>query len=379
MPTTWAILTGEYPPQPGGVSDYTRQVAEGLAARGDVVHVFAPRFSAATDSMMASPPRVFVHPLEGNFNRASRAEARAIIQGLPAGTRILVQYVPHAFGMKAMNVGFARWVSALGDLGFPIDVMFHEVAFPILASQPISHRFLAFVTRRMAKAIAGAATRIFISIPAWEKLLHELGITKSMRWLPVPANIALQANSARVAQIRSQFGNSRILGHFGTYGTLVTAILKPAMIAIADQHSDLRFLLIGREGIAWTEAFRQQHPRLSHRVHATGELGADDVANHLAACDLAFQPYPDGINSRRGSAMASLALGVPVVTCQGRFTEPIWKISNAVFLAADETASSLSGAVRIALASSEQLLETGARGKALYESTFSLQNTLAAL
>src|SRR5207248_6476969 len=27
----WHVLTGEYPPQPGGVSDYTRQVARGLA------------------------------------------------------------------------------------------------------------------------------------------------------------------------------------------------------------------------------------------------------------------------------------------------------------------------------------------------------------
>ena len=32
--TTWAILTGEYPPQPGGVSDYTLQVCRGLAAAG---------------------------------------------------------------------------------------------------------------------------------------------------------------------------------------------------------------------------------------------------------------------------------------------------------------------------------------------------------
>ena len=39
----WHILTGEYPPQPGGVSDYTRMVAEGLAAAGDEVVVWAPQ------------------------------------------------------------------------------------------------------------------------------------------------------------------------------------------------------------------------------------------------------------------------------------------------------------------------------------------------
>ena len=40
--TTWAVVTGEYPPQPGGVSNYTRQVCGGLAAAGDRVTVFAP-------------------------------------------------------------------------------------------------------------------------------------------------------------------------------------------------------------------------------------------------------------------------------------------------------------------------------------------------
>jgi hypothetical protein len=38
----WHMITGEYPPQAGGVSDYSRVVARGLAAAGDTVHVYAP-------------------------------------------------------------------------------------------------------------------------------------------------------------------------------------------------------------------------------------------------------------------------------------------------------------------------------------------------
>ena len=40
--TRWHILTCEYPPQSGGVSDYTYLVAKGLAELNDQVHVGAP-------------------------------------------------------------------------------------------------------------------------------------------------------------------------------------------------------------------------------------------------------------------------------------------------------------------------------------------------
>ena len=40
--TTWHVITGEFPPQGGGVSDYTRQLARGLAEAGDQVEIWAP-------------------------------------------------------------------------------------------------------------------------------------------------------------------------------------------------------------------------------------------------------------------------------------------------------------------------------------------------
>lgn len=41
-PCCWHLMTGEYPPQVGGVADYTALIAAGLAAHGDVVHVWCP-------------------------------------------------------------------------------------------------------------------------------------------------------------------------------------------------------------------------------------------------------------------------------------------------------------------------------------------------
>src|ERR1700733_3286613 len=47
------IITPEYPPQPGGVSDYTAQGAEGLAEKGEEVHVWCPGSVAASGATTA--------------------------------------------------------------------------------------------------------------------------------------------------------------------------------------------------------------------------------------------------------------------------------------------------------------------------------------
>ena len=37
---TWHVLTGEYPPDCGGVGDYSADLARALAETGDLVHVW---------------------------------------------------------------------------------------------------------------------------------------------------------------------------------------------------------------------------------------------------------------------------------------------------------------------------------------------------
>ena len=121
-PKRWRIITGEYPPQPGGVSDYTRLVACGLVAAGDDVEIFAPQCSGRE----AGDPGVTIHRLPGHFGpRGIAALARALGRGDQA--RLLVQYVPHAFGLRAMNLPFCAWLYAHARRTGGADVMFHEV------------------------------------------------------------------------------------------------------------------------------------------------------------------------------------------------------------------------------------------------------------
>src|SRR5262245_17027180 len=92
---SWAIITGEYPPTPGGVSDYTRLLAAEMARRGERVHVFAPR----AGERRCECGGVVVHDLPDLFGpRSLLAMSREL--DVIGEARILVQYVPHAFGFR---------------------------------------------------------------------------------------------------------------------------------------------------------------------------------------------------------------------------------------------------------------------------------------
>ena len=267
----WAILTGEYPPQPGGVSDYTRLVAEGLAAAGDEVAVYAPPQDLGPDS---APPGVRVRRLPDRFGlRGLRWLDRELARDRP--DRILIQYVPHAFGLKAMNLPFAAWVAVRARRVAPVWVMFHEVAFPFVR-RPLRHNLLAVVNRVMAWAIAGAADRVLVSIPGWGQLLSQIcPRARLAEWLPVPCNVATTADPGAVAAARSRHAPdpaAPLVGHFGTFGRLITDLLEPAVVGLLRTNPRARVLFIGRGS-------ERYHVRYRRGLSGTGRAGEQGPEN----------------------------------------------------------------------------------------------------
>src|SRR5712692_2984692 len=97
--TTWHILTPEYPPHLGGVSDYTRLVALGLVEAGDEVHVWGPRGSGGSGETSG----LFVHDQLGEFGPTDLGRAGELLNAFPEPRRLFVQWVPHGYGFRSMN------------------------------------------------------------------------------------------------------------------------------------------------------------------------------------------------------------------------------------------------------------------------------------
>jgi glycosyltransferase involved in cell wall biosynthesis len=365
--TRWAILTGEYPPQFGGVGDYTRQVAAGLAAAGDAVTVYAPRCDGETPA----DDGVAVRRLSDHFGPRGLLALDAALARRP--DRVLVQYVPHAYGWKAMNLPFAAWVAGRAGRAAPVWVMFHEVALPF-GRRP-AHAALAAAHAVMARLVAGAADRVFVSVPGWAPLLRRFAPrAKPAEWLPVPSNVPAAAGCVPRA------AGGFVIGHFGTYGPAVAPLLEPALARLLAGPTPRSAVLVGRGAGGFRAGLLDRHPALAGRLTAVGELPAADVARHLRSCDVLLQPYIDGISSRRGTAMAGLANGVPVVSNLGAGSEPLWAAAGCVGLAPTPDPVAVAAAAEAVLAlPADRRAEMGRAGADLYRARFSLENTVRAL
>ncbi|HVA63906.1 MAG TPA: glycosyltransferase [Terriglobales bacterium] len=369
MSPCWALLTGEYPPAAGGVADYTAQLAEALAAAGDRVHVFAP-------GPLHPSAAVRTHPLPGHFGRRARQQIDRELAALPPA-QWLIQYVPHAYGRKAMNLGFAAW--AARPRTPPPWVMFHEVAVRPGEGGRSRHHLLAWATQRMARQLRHAAARSFVSTLQWGQWLQELAPGSApSEWLPVPSNLPTDVAPAAVAAARASTGadDGELIGSFSRFDDLTRARLRPLLAALLRRQPQRVALLIGPGGDRLRDELAATAPELRPRLRATGRLDAASAAAHLAAADLLLQPYPDGISGRRGTAMAGLALGRCLLTQAGAATEPLWRSSGAVALAA---AADWLPAAEALLADPARRRHLGAAAQQLYRAQFALDHTVRQL
>ena len=320
------LLTPEYPPMLGGVADYTWCVAGALARSGDEVHVWCPAGGKGTAT------DIHVHPEFGRFEAADLDRVGRLLDGFAPPRRLIVQWVPHGYGVRAMNVGFCAWLWKRARRGDRIEVMVHE---PYLGFREGSWRqgAAACVQRVMTMMLLRAARKVWVAIPAWTAMWqpYALGRDIPFEWLPVPSSLDVP-DPADVARLRHQLGAQPLVGHLGTFGPLVTRLLERTVADVLAAVPDVRMLLLGAGSELYGKALTRRIPAAAHRIIATGRLSHADLARHIAACDLLLQPFPDGVSTRRTSVMAGMKLGVPVVTTRGRLTEPLWDAARAVRL-----------------------------------------------
>jgi len=370
--TNWHIVTCEYPPQIGGVSDYTLLLGRELLSAGDDVHIWTSTFEASTE------PNVY--RVLGDFSPRHLREADSLLSKFPQPRVLLLQWVPHGFGRRGMNLSFTRWIASRIQRGDRLYLMIHE---PYLepGQRSWKHRIVSLAQRRMIRQLLRVTDRAFISIPAWENYLRPYAsLPLRFEWLPIPATIDVAPDTPAVKAIRSRFpGDALILGHLGTYSVEFRRILEPALLRTLEHVPNVHALLLGNNSDRFASELQAGSPSIAHRIQGTGALSDSELSVHISACDLALQPYIDGLSSRRTSLMNVISHRVPVVSNIGHLTEPLWSGSHAVALAATTEAGELARLCRELLSDPPRRKNYAEAGRDFYAAHFDWPNIISTL
>lgn len=370
----WHIISPEYAPQPGGVADYTKQVAEGLRKAGDFVQVWC---RSRSEPCNTDPDWVHRDLRKVSFLDLWRITRK--IRQYSGRRRLLVQWVPHGFGWRSMNILFCCWLLWLAWSGDEIDVMVHE-PFLSFREGSLKQDLAACVHRVMAIVLLGAATRVWVSTLAWEKKLRPFAMGRRITfgWLPVPSNIPVERNAGIVHDIRKQLTGSyaTVLGHFSSYNPEVTAMLRKILPPLLIRRKTCIVQLLGRGSDRFRDEMIEAYPALSERIVASGHLSSDLLSTRLAACDLVLLPYPDGVTTRRTTMMATLEHGVPVVTTLGKLSEQLWANCDAIATASAENADDFVLVADSLVNDQVELARLGKAASAFYADHFGLSRVI---
>jgi glycosyltransferase involved in cell wall biosynthesis len=369
----WHIITCEYPPQPGGVSDYTWLVAKGLAAEGDRVHVWCPSSAAPPPPS----PGVTVHRELGAMKSADLRRVGRRLDEFPTPRRLLVQWVPHGYGYRSMNLPFCLWLWKRGRVSADeIEIMVHE---PFLAFGEGSWKqdAAAAVHRIMIAMVLNASSRVWVTIPTWRTRLRPYLFGRSIRmdWLPVPSSVEFGLNPTE--EFTSGDRSNRVtLGHFGTYGRPVVEMLEAMIRQLLRDNSNRALVLMGRGSKEFRSRIISQNPELNEKVYATGAITTSELSSWMRKCDVMVQPYPDGVSGRRTTAMAALSHGLPMVTTAGALTEPVWAQSEAAALVPAGNVPLFLAAVDDLIADATKRTAMALRARKLYMERFDIRHTI---
>jgi glycosyltransferase involved in cell wall biosynthesis len=359
------------------VSDYTYLVAQGLASHGDQVHVWCP----AAKDQAPEVPGVDVRQTLGRFSIGDLRSFGRNLDAFPSPRHILVQWVPHGFGYKSVNLPFCVW---LWDRAVrhrdTVDLMVHEPFLPFVPGR-WRQNAAAMVHRIMMRILLRSAGRVWLSTPAWEPLIRPFDWNRKRRyeWLPLPSTVPSANDPAASRQLKDRYNAGGVLlGHFGTFGPSITPMLGAIIPPLLRGSKGTAMVLIGPGSGAFRDRLLRDFPDLAPTLFAVGQIDARDprLSLHLSACDLLIQPYPDGVTGRRTSMMAALSHGRPTITTSGPFTEPMWKESRAVVLTPADDMDALVKSARQFIENPAARASLGEAGQAFYRRNFDIEHVV---
>ncbi len=343
-PLRLLMVTGEFPPMEGGVADYSHIIAQRLAARGVQVHVLTSGDagpSGERDGMV-----VYAAMPDWSFRSAYKTFGELLEQVKP--DVINIQYQTAAFGMHpAINLLPRRFAR------YPFVVTFHDLLVPYLF--PKASRLRTWVNHELARSAAA----VIVTNAQDRFTLDSVSGIDRLELIPIGSNITprLPDDYDRETWRRRWGVNTRamLLCYFGflneskggeelidalglALGREVPAHLMMIGGTVGASDPTNRLYLERVEALIFERGLRDN-------VFWTGYLPNEQVSAAFVSSDACVLPFRDGASFRRGSLMAALAHGLPVVSTTPQVPTPELVADENIVLVAPNDPAGLADAI----------------------------------
>ncbi len=338
----------------GGVGAFTREMAHALHDQTHEVHIITSRDAGETKNRpsfgrLSEPDDLGYAQLHADIGRWRWPSVSTIAEiTLRYEFDVInIQYQAAAYNMNSPAINFLPW--RLKHLGKTV-VTFHDLRTPYLF--PKAGRFREKALTMMASQSSGAITT---NTADFDELRSR--VETPVANIPIGSNIATyKPNHIEIDEVRHQLNlqhDEILLGYFGFLNESKGA--ETLLEALSRLPGTYHLAFIGGQIGASdpTNSAYLNHVQnlvneldLANRVHWTGFISDIRVSTFLHTANLMVLPYRDGVSLRRGSLMAALAHGRPLITTAPKALVPELRHGENVWLVPPNDVLALAKSIR---------------------------------
>jgi glycosyltransferase involved in cell wall biosynthesis len=277
------------------VEDYCHYLASALAAQGTSLAVARVRWMEAGWATALSE---FTEKFPGQEN-----------------SWFLLQYTALAWSRRGFSWRFLKMIRHLKKSGARCAVVFHD-AESYLGSRLVDRVRRAVQLHTMRSAARLADLAIFTIPP--EKISWIATPSQKSVFIPVGANLPSPEQAWQKADVKKEAAPAvavfSVTG--GKAGTEEIKLIAAAAVFATEHIGPIHIVVLGRNSEIAKPQLQERLGSAPVQVSVHGLLSADQIVRLLVSCDVMLS-VRGPISTRRGSAIAGIACGLPVIASQG--------------------------------------------------------------
>lgn len=279
-------------------------------------------------------------------------------------TWVLVQYTALAWSSRGFPLKFPRVLRQLKSAGARVAVVYHDVE--PFASPRLIDRLRRHVQARTMRRALELADLAILTVPP-EKLSWLTAVPSKAVFIPVGANLPFsEVPVSRATSDIPTVGVFSITG--GEQGARETHQILAVVQHAAQKLGRIRLSVFGRHSELRERAFREGLENSAVDLSVEGIVQPEQIINRLSACDVLLF-VRNGISTRRSSAIAGIAAGLPVIAHAISETAPPVTDAGVVLVTPNDQNGLNEALVRV-LSDAGFRAELSARSRTAYKAHF---------